>query len=100
LKRGFRNLNEKVYNYLQGPNEFIVTGTFKNWERWNDLYRIQTRTLTMGAMYDEMDPEDMKKMATMMPNAQSWISQKGSHMTFYDDQVPYFTSLLTFLKTA
>ena len=100
LQRAFRNFNEKVYNYLQGPNEFVVTGAFKNWERWNDLHRIQTRTLTIGAQYDEMDPEDMKKMATMMPNAQSWISQKGSHMAFWDDQVPYFTSLLTFLKTA
>ena len=22
---------------MQGPNEFVVTGTFKNWERWADF---------------------------------------------------------------
>jgi proline iminopeptidase len=100
LERSFRNLNQKIYNYLQGPNEFLVTGTFKNWNRWPDLPRIQTRTLVMGAKYDEMSTDDLRKMATLMPNARAWISDKGSHMAMYDDQVPYFWELLTFLKSA
>jgi proline iminopeptidase len=79
LTRAFRNLNAKVYNYLQGPNEFVVTGTMKNWERWSDLPRI---------------------MADSMPDARAWISENGSHMAMYDDQIAYFRKLLTFLKSA
>jgi len=100
LTRGFRNLNAKVYNYLQGPNEFFVTGTMKNWERWSDLPRIRTRTLVMGAKYDEMSSKDLQKMADSMPNARAWISENGSHMAMYDDQIAYFRRLLTFLKSA
>ena len=100
ILRTIRNLNQKVYNYLQGPNEFVVTGTIKNWDRWADLPRIGTRTLIMGAKYDEMPPDDLGKMADLMPNARAWISGKGSHFAMYDDQLPYFTELLTFLKSA
>ena len=99
LTRGFRNLNAKVYD-LQGPNEFFVTGTMKNWERWSDLPRIRTRTLVMGAKYDEMSSKDLQKMADSMPNARAWISENGSHMAMYDDQIAYFRRLLTFLKSA
>lgn len=98
--RAFRNWNQKIYNYIVGPNEFVVTGTMKNWERWSDLSRIRTKTLVMGAKYDTMSPEDLQKMADSMPDARAWIAENGSHMTMYDDQVPYFRKLLTFLKSA
>jgi proline iminopeptidase len=99
LTRTFRNWNARIYNYILGPNEFIVTGTMKNWERWADLPRIRTNTFVMGAKYDEMSPEDLRKMAESMPNARAWISENGSHLAMYDDQVPYFRQLLTFLKS-
>ena len=95
-----RNFNLKIYNYMQGPNEFTVIGAMKNWDRWADLSIIKTRTLVLGAKYDEMDPEDLRKMGDLMPNARAWISDRGSHFTMYDDQLPYFTDLLTFLKSA
>jgi proline iminopeptidase len=99
LLRSFGHLNERVYNSMQGPNELVITGSYKKWERWRDLPKIRTRALTMGARYDEMNPDDMRRMAKLMPNAQAWISDKGSHMSFYDDHVPYFEALLTFLKS-
>ena len=85
---------------MQGPNELIATGAYKDWDRWADLPRIGTKTLVMGAKYDEMSPEDLRKMAELMPNARAWISDKGSHFAMYDDQLAYFTELLTFLKSA
>jgi proline iminopeptidase len=100
ITRDFRNWNQKVYNYLQGPNELIATGAYKDWDRWADLPRIGTKTLVMGAKYDEMSAEDLRKMAELMPNARAWISDKGSHFAMYDDQLAYFTELLTFLKSA
>lgn len=98
LTRSLRIWNEQVYNTIQGKSEFEVTGNLKDWERWDRLHEITVKTLTMGARYDEMDPEDMKKMATMMPNAHSAICENGSHMSFWDDQQAYFKHLLGFLK--
>lgn len=100
ITRAFRNWNQKIYNYMEGPNEMVCTGTFKDWDRWADLPRITKRTLVMGAKYDEMSPEDLRKMADLIPNARAWISGNGSHLAMYDDQLPYFTELLTFLKSA
>jgi proline iminopeptidase len=98
LTRAFRHLNDKIYNQMQGKSEFVVTGNLKDWERWDRLHEIKTKALTIGARYDEMDPEDMKKMATMMPNATSAICPNGSHMCLWDDQDIYFRHLLGFLR--
>src|SRR4029077_160551 len=31
VERAFKPMDPKVYNPMQGPNEFVVTGTFKDW---------------------------------------------------------------------
>jgi proline iminopeptidase len=98
LDRAFRHLNEKIYGQMQGKNEFEVTGNLKTWERWERLHEIKVKTLTMGGKYDEMDPKDMRKMATFMPNGRSFICENGSHMSLWDDQAAYFKGLLQFLK--
>jgi proline iminopeptidase len=98
IELAFRFMNEKIYNYMQGPNEFVITGTFKNWDRTADLHRIKTKTLVMGARYDEMDPDEMRRIARAMPNARAVISERGSHLCEWDDQQWYFRELIRFLK--
>jgi len=98
IQRSVGGLNQHVYQVLQGRSEFEATGRIKGWDRWADLRKIKVRTLTMGARYDEMDPEDIRKMATLMPRGEAWISETGSHFAMYDDQQNYFRALLTFLK--
>jgi proline iminopeptidase len=71
----------------------------KNWERWDRLHEIRVRTLTIGAKYDEMDPDDMVKMAEMMPNASSFIRPNGSHLCLWDDKQAYFRGLISFLMS-
>jgi len=99
VSRAFRHVNDKIYNLMQGKSEFLVTGNLKDWERWDRLHEIRVRTLTIGARYDEMDPEDMKKMATLMPNARNAYCPNGSHLCMWDDQKAYFGHLLRFLRT-
>jgi proline iminopeptidase len=99
VTRAFRLANLKIYNHMQGKSEFVVTGTFKDWERWDRLHEITVRTLTLGAQYDSMDPADLVKMAEMMPNAVSAICPNGSHLAMWDDQAIYFEHLLGFLNS-
>ena len=99
VDRAFAHANQTIYVQMQGKSEFLVTGNLKNWERWNRLHEIKVKTLTIGARYDEMDPEDMKKMATLMPNASSFICPNGSHLCMWDDQAFYFQHLLNFLHS-
>ena len=84
---------------MQGKSEFEVTGNLKDWERWDRLREIRVKTLTMGAMHDEMAPADMVKMAKMMENATCAICPNGSHLALWDDQAVYFEQLLGFLRS-
>lgn len=97
VTRAFRLANDKIYNQMQGKSEFEVTGNLKDWERWDRLHEIKVKTLTIGSKYDEMDPADMRKMATLMANATSVICPNGSHLDLWDDQAFYFHHLLAFL---
>jgi proline iminopeptidase len=97
VSRAFRLVNEKIYNQMQGKSEFEVTGNLKDWERWDRLHEIKVKALTIGSTYDEMDPDDMRKMAKLMPNATCAICPNGSHLDLWDDQAVYFQHLLDFL---
>jgi proline iminopeptidase len=99
VTRTFRHANEKIYNFMQGKSEFLVTGNLKDWERWDRLHEIKVKALTIGARYDEMDPEDMSKMAKLMTNGSYAYCPNGSHLAMWDDQKVYFDHLLNFLKT-
>lgn len=99
VTRALRHINEKIYVQMQGKSEFLVTGNLKTWERWDRLHEIKVKTLTIGARYDEMDPEDMRRMATLMPNATAAYCPNGSHLCMWDDQDVYFQQLLAFLRT-
>lgn len=100
VTRAFRLVNQKIYNQMQGRSEFEVTGNLKDWDRWDRLHEIKVKTLTVGSEHDEMDPDDMRKMATMMPNATCAICPNGSHLAMWDDQAVYFRRLLEFLLRA
>jgi len=99
VTRSFRLSNQKIYNQMQGKSEFEVTGNLRDWERWDRLHEIKVKALTIGAVYDEMDPDDMRKMARLMPNATCAICPNGSHLALWDDQAVYFRHLLGFLAT-
>ncbi len=87
-----------VYNTMQGPNEFVITGNLKSWDRWNDLPKIPVPTLVTGARHDTMNPEDIRREGRLLPNSRVWISETGSHLAMYDDQPGYFAALIGFLK--
>jgi proline iminopeptidase len=98
VQRAFNKANIHIYNIMQGPNEFSITGNFKNWDRWADLPKIKTPTLVMGGRNDEMDPDQIRREGKLIPNARTWISERGSHMAMYDDQEAYFAALVPFLQ--
>ena len=99
VSRCFRHVNDKIYNIMQGKSEFLVTGNLKTWERWDRLHEIKVKALTIGAQHDEMDPEDMRKMAGLMQNASYAYCPNGSHLCMWDDQTVYFKQLLDFLRS-
>lgn len=97
IMRSLKHSNNQIYNFMQGPNEFVVTGNLLNWDAWDRLKNIVVPTLVIAAKYDEMNPDDMRKEASLIPRGRLLMCN-GSHMSFYDDQNTYFDGLIKFLK--
>lgn len=98
LMRMFRHLSTQVYNTMQGPNEFVVTGNFKDWNRWDDLHSITVPTLLSVGRFDTMRVADIERMGSLIPHARVAICEQGSHCAMYDDQETYFRDLIQFIK--
>jgi len=98
LMRAFTKANNQIYMQMQGVDEFHVTGNFKNWEMWDRLPLIKVPTLVLGGMNDEMNPADMRREGSLIPNSRTYLCPNGSHLSMYDDQQNYFTNLISFLK--
>jgi proline iminopeptidase len=97
VMRALKKLNTKIYNAMQGPNEFVINGNFKDWDRWNDLSKITVPTLLIVGEHDEMNPDDIRRMGKLIPNSRVIVT-KGSHLSMYDDQETYFRELIRFVK--
>jgi proline iminopeptidase len=100
VTRAFGRMNAQIYNTMQGPSEFTVTGNFKDWDRWVDLPRLGMPTLLLVGCYDTMSVADIQRMGSVIPHAEVTICENGSHLSLYDDQVAYFAALVPFVLRA
>lgn len=98
LRRSFRTLNEQIYETMQGPDEFDITGNFRHWDVWARLPQISVPTLVIAARHDEMSPAQIRRMSTLIPGARFALCPNGSHMAMYDDQRRYFEYLVPFIR--
>ena len=97
LERSFAEAGYDVYNTMNGPSEFTVTGTLKTWDVMDRLGEIAVPTLLVGGRYDECTPGHLAEMHERIPGSQLAVIEDASHLCF-TEQPEVFTSLLnTFL---
>lgn len=90
-------MNAELYNYMQGPNELVITGTLKDWDRTAILETIPCPILFTSAVYDTMNPEFIQYMSTLPPHG-FFYKTCGSHNSEFDDPKGYFSALLRFIR--
>ncbi len=98
VMRSLKHLNGEIYVMMQGPSEFKVGGRLLHWDRWNEIKNIKVPTLMVGAKFDTMDPEDMKKQSEMVQNGRYLYCPEGSHLCMWDDQQHFFPGVISFIK--
>jgi len=97
ILRSFGNINQPVYEYMQGPSEFVPGGILKGWSVWDRLKEINVPTLTVGAKYDTMNPEEMKEMSELVQNGRYLYCPNGSHLAMWDDQDVFMEGVIQFI---
>ncbi len=97
VQRAFETLNKTMYRLMQGPSEMGASGRLEHWDRFADLHTIAVPTLVIGGKYDTMDPAYLEKMSHELPKGRHVTCPNGSHMSLYDDQQIYTTSVIQFI---
>jgi proline iminopeptidase len=100
LDSTFATANEDIYNYMQGPSEFTITGTLKNYDATDFLSQIKVPTLFTVGEFDEVGPELVKGFADKVPGAR-YIRLAGSaHLTPWDARDENVDTVRRFLAAA
>ena len=93
LERSFAEAGYAVYNHMNGPSEFTVTGTLKTWDIMDRLGEIEMPALLVGGRYDECRPAHLEEMHRRIPGSQLAIIENASHLCFAE-RPDEFTALV------
>lgn len=82
-------INERIYNYMQGPSEFTINGTFKNYDATPALRDVKVPTLYFVGEFDEVGADVVKRHASMTPGSTYTRIPNSAHISPWDN--PVFT---------
>ncbi|MDH2902938.1 MAG: proline iminopeptidase-family hydrolase [Actinomycetota bacterium] len=86
-----------VYNVMNGPNEFHVIGTMRDWSVVDQIDRIIAPTLLVSGRYDEATPAVVQPFMDKIPDVRWVIFEESSHMPFVEEPEAYFSVVEDFL---
>jgi proline-specific peptidase len=82
LERSFAEAGYEVYNTMNGPSEFTVTGTLKTWDIMDRLGEITVPALLVGGRHDECRPGHLEEMHRRIGGSRLAIIEDASHLCF------------------
>ncbi len=89
--------NPEVYLTMNGPSEFHVTGTLRDWSVEERLGEIKIPVLITSGRYDECTPSIAETLARGIPGAASVIFEKSAHFSHAEEPEKYTFVLADFL---
>jgi L-proline amide hydrolase len=100
VNRSFAFIEESglVYHTMNGPSEFHVTGTLREWSVVDRLGEIDVPTLVVTGEHDEATPVINRTVSEGIPGAESRIYPDASHMAHVEDTAGYVRLLDDFLS--
>jgi proline iminopeptidase len=97
LERSFAQAGYQVYETMNGPSEFTVVGTIKDWDVTDRLGEIAVPTLLVGGRYDECRPEHLADMRLRVKGAELAIIEDASHLCFAEQPAAFAMAVNGFL---
>ena len=87
----------QVYLTMNGPNEFTLVGTLKDWDRQADLGRITQRTLITCGRYDEITPACSATILDGIPAGRMVVFEGSAHCAHLEERELYTATVEEFL---
>lgn len=88
VARTFQAMDEDptVYHAMNGPNEFHVIGSMKDWNVIPRLHQISVPTLLISGFYDEAAPECVQPFYNLISDVEWTIFPDSSHMPHVEER--------------
>ena len=89
-----------VYHAMNGPTEFHVIGSMKDWTVIDRLPAITVPVLLISGRYDEAAPEVVQPFYELIPKVEWVIFENSSHMPHVEEREKCMKCVGEFLATA
>lgn len=87
-----------VYSIMNGPSEFHVVGTLKDWSVVDCLPDIAVPTLVLSGRHDEATPVTVQPYEDLIPDVRWEIFEESSHMPNLEEPERFHSVLMDYLK--
>ncbi|KZV71310.1 proline-specific peptidase [Peniophora sp. CONT] len=97
MQEGFAAMEEDkaVYLAMQGPSEFTITGSLKEWSITERLHAIKVPTLILSGDVDTAQPVTVEPLFQNIARSK-WVQlANAGHCSFYDQPASSFLVLAT-----
>lgn len=100
VQRTFDKLaqNPEVYYTMNGPSEFHVIGTIKDWDIRHRLGEIKAPTLVTSGRYDEATPAIAETVHKGIPGSTWVLFENSSHSSHVEEAERYMQVLGAFIS--
>lgn len=88
-----------VYHTMNGPSEFHVIGTLRDWSVEDCLHRITAPTLVISGRHDEATPVTVAPFAERIPDVRWELFEQSSHLPHLEEPERFHGVLVEFLKS-
>jgi len=93
----FEHLSRPVYFTMNGPNEFTIIGTIKDWDVTADLPKINLPTLITTGRYDEVTPRVAASIHRGIRGSRLVRFEKSAHLPMWEERAHYIEVVRAFL---
>lgn len=100
LDSTMKTANQAIYNYMQGPSEFTITGTFKDYDATPFLPKVTVPLLYTVGEKDEVGPDVVKRHAALTPGATYVLLPNSAHVSPWDNPEALVKAVRAHLKKA
>ena len=97
LRYSFEHLSLPKYGTMNGPNEFTIQGTIRDYDATARLPGIRAPTLVTVGRYDEVTPTVARSIREHIPGSELVEFPESSHTAFWEERARYFEVLRAFL---
>jgi len=91
------HMNRDLYRSGWGPNDFVITGTMKDWDITKSLNQLQVPCLITVGKYDEIPLALAENMHREIAGSKLVVFGSSSHLAMWEESERFLQTLVDFL---